>query len=90
MDNITTPLRPIVRVIYALQNAEDKIAFGTIEELEAARGLLKPAGCELHDRRLESLMGLLNIVCTEMNDIRQQLIGIARAEAKMKERPESA
>jgi hypothetical protein len=35
-------------------------------------------------------MQMLNIVSAEMNDIREQLVGIARAEAKMKARPEGA
>lgn len=93
MDNNTpsTPARrPIVRVIDALTNADGKISNEVIDEIEVAQVHLKGAACEQFKGRVERLTGLLNIVSAEMNDIREQLVGIARAEAKMKARPEGA
>jgi hypothetical protein len=91
MDNIpASARRPIVRIIDALTNAECKITCTSAEELELAAKLLTSAGCIQHERRLLNIMQMLNIVSAEMNDIREQLVGIARAEAKMKARPEGA
>ena len=93
MDNNTpsTPARrPIVRIIDALTGAEDRISNEVIDEIEVAQVHLKGAACEQFKGRLESLTGLLNIVCVEMRDIREQLVSTARAEAKMKARPEGA
>lgn len=93
MDNIPVSFptrRPIVRVIDALTNADNRISNEVIDEIENAQADLKSAACEQFKGRIESLKALLNIVSAEMNDIREQLVGIARAEAKMKARPEGA
>lgn len=93
MDNSTpsTPARrPIVRVIDALTKVENEFVFTCLEELAQARRLLPDAGLETYDVRLDNIMGLIGVARAEVSDIRQKVLSIARAEAKMKARPEGA
>lgn len=89
MDNITTEKparRPIVTVIEKLKAAEEEVTFSAFASAKEALELLPVASLEVHSNRLTHALALLDLACKELGDIREQIVSVARAEAKAKAR----